>query len=160
VSGRADLERRISGMDMLADPDGRRRVNEFFCHADTWQMTMHALAGSSHAVLMDLRGFSSANQGCLFELGELLNFVDLDRVLFVIDPSTDRRFLESSLAQLWESVPAASPNRKNASPAARLLELESNPAESTLRRLFAGLCASPRIVPADRLRTLTPAARA
>jgi hypothetical protein len=143
VSGRADLERRISGMDAAADPDGRHRVNEFFCHADTWQMTMHALAGSSHAVLMDLRGFSSANQGCLFELGALLNSVDLDRVLFVIDASTDRRFLESSLAGLWASVSAASPNRKNASPAARLLELEPNPAESTLRRLFAGLCASP-----------------
>jgi hypothetical protein len=143
VSGRADLERRIAGMDMLADPDGRHRVNEFFCHADTWQMTMHALAAGSHAVLMDLRGFSSANQGCLFELGELLNCVNLDRVLFVIDPSTDRRFLESSLAELWERVPAASPNRKNVSPAARLLELDSNPAESALRRLFAGLCASP-----------------
>ena len=103
---------------------------------------MHELAAHSHAVLMDLRSFSPANQGCLFELGELLNCVDLERVVFVIDASTDRRFLETSLIALWSKLSAGSPNRGSASPVARLLELEPQPTEPTLRRLFAGLCAS------------------
>src|SRR5262245_22848829 len=144
VRDRADLDRRLSGMDTARDPDGRYRVNEFFCHADTWQTTMHALAGRSHVVLMDLRSFSSANQGCLFELGELLGGVDLDRVLFVIDASTDRPFLENALADLWSKVPATSPNHGKPSPAVRLLALDTRPAEPALPRLFAGLCAARR----------------
>ena len=143
VSGRADLERRVAAMDTSVDPDGRFRVNEFFCHADNWQMTMRELARHSSAVLMDLRSFSPANQGCLYELGELLNSVDLARVLFVIDGGTDRRFLDSSLAALWNNISASSPNRDNASPGVRLLQLETQPAEPALRRLFAGLCAAP-----------------
>jgi hypothetical protein len=46
VTGRPDLERRIAAIDRARDPDGRYRVNEFFCHADTWQMTMHRLVES------------------------------------------------------------------------------------------------------------------
>ena len=39
VQDEADLERRLAALDRQPDPDGRFRVNEFFCHADTWQMT-------------------------------------------------------------------------------------------------------------------------
>jgi hypothetical protein len=135
VKDRADLERRLENMD----PDLRYRVNEFFCHADTWQMTMRELTARADAVLMDLRSFSASNQGCLFELGELLNSVDLRRVVFVIDATTDRRFLESSLASLWNSVAEASPNRTAAQPAARLSDFGRQPEDPALRGLFAAL---------------------
>jgi hypothetical protein len=118
----ADLERRVARLDTRPDPDGRFRVTEFFCHADTWQMTMRRLARASDAVLMDLRSFSPANQGCLYELEELLGAVPLDRVLFVVDRSTDRPFLERSLGELWPRVPAGSPNRDLARPAAHLFD--------------------------------------
>ena len=59
----------------MPDPDGRYRIKEFFCYNDTWQMTMERLAAASDAVLMDLRSFSRVNQGCIFELGRLLDGV-------------------------------------------------------------------------------------
>ena len=82
VRGKDDLEQRLTELDTLPDPDGRYRVNEFFCRADTWQMTMRQLAARSDAVLMDLRCFSPSNQGCLYELGQLVNIVPLSRVLY------------------------------------------------------------------------------
>ncbi len=147
VRDRADLDRRISGMDTATDPDGRFRVSEFFCRTDTWQMTMRELAARSDAVLMDLRSFSPSNRGCLFELGELLNSVDLDRVVFVVDSTTDRRFLETSLAGLWHNVSIASPNRTRRSPAARLLELAPQLTKTTLSRLLTGLCTALELDP-------------
>jgi hypothetical protein len=119
--------------------DGRYRVNEFFCRADTWQMVMRELAARSDAVLMDLRSFSPVHRGCLFELGELLRGVDLERVVFVIDASTDRDFLETSLAQLWSTVPPQSPNRRRAEAAARIFDLTSRPRASTWHALLAAL---------------------
>jgi hypothetical protein len=139
VKDRTDLAGRIAAMDTTTDPDLRYRVNEFFCHADTWQMTMRELATHSDAVLMDLRSFSAANQGCLFELGELLKTVDLRRVVFAIDATTDRGFLEGAMARLWQTVPAESPNRRQPQAAARLVDLGTRTDAPALQRLFTAL---------------------
>jgi len=116
VKGDEDLEQRISGMDNLPDPDGRYRVNEFFCRADTWQMTMQRLASKSDAVLMDLRRLSEKNRGCLYELHQIFNTVPLESVIFVIDDSTDRNFLEKSCREIWETLTPTSPNAKLSKP--------------------------------------------
>ncbi len=59
------LELRISQMDLQPDSDNRLRVNDFFCHDDTWRMTLARLADECDAVLMDLRGFSDQHAGCI-----------------------------------------------------------------------------------------------
>ena len=123
VSGAQDLERRIAVADGTPDPDGRYRVKEFFCYNDTWQMTMERLAATSDAVLMDLRSFSPVNQGCIFELGRLLDGMDLDRVIFLIDDTTDLGFLETMLQRLWQNLSADSPNQAATEPRARLFPI-------------------------------------
>lgn len=120
VKNTDDLERQIAALDRRPDPDGRFRVNEFFCHADTWQMTMRRLANVCKAILMDLRGFTQENQGCLYELEQLLLYVDLGRVVFLVDSTTDRVFLEETLHRLWLRVDRTSPNRASSSPTVRL----------------------------------------
>jgi len=134
----ADLERRVAAMDLGPDPGGRYRVNEFFCHADTWQATMRRLAKESSAVLMDLRSFTPSNQGCLYELGRLLDAVDLSRVVFVTDATTDARFLEDALLRLWQTIAADSPNRRHATPVARLLQV-GRISPAALRTLLGSL---------------------
>jgi len=120
VQGKADLEQRISHMDIQPDPDGRHRVNEFFCRSDIWQMTMRRLVDRSDAVLMDLRSFSKSNQGCIYELRQLFDTIALDRVILVIDESTDRILLETTLGEIWQNLESSSPNIKLSSPTVRL----------------------------------------
>ena len=134
-------------MDTGADPDGRYRVNEFFCRADTWQATMQRLSEMSDAVLMDLRSFAPANQGCLFELARLLDGVDLERVVFLVDQTTDRRFLEATLQRLWQELRAGSPNLESPSPAAGLFVVR-NQSEREMRALL-------RVVLKENARTAT-----
>ncbi len=123
VSDAHDLERRMAAVDRTPDPDGRYRIREFFCHNDTWQMTMERLAATSDAVLMDLRTFSPANQGCLFELGRLVDGMDLGRVVFLIDDTTDLGFLETTLQRLWQNLSADSPDRAALEPRAQLFRI-------------------------------------
>ena len=141
VQDEADLQSRLSRLDRKPDPDGRHRVMEFFCHADTWQMTMTQLAAQTNAVLMDLRSFSPGNQGCLYELQELLNNVSLTRVLLVIDDTTDRIFLEQTLHSLWARVGDNSANLRLSSPEVRLFRLSPQPAGEVgaLLKLLLGL---------------------
>jgi hypothetical protein len=138
VRGSEDLERRMVAMQRGPDPDGRYRVNEFFCLADTWQATMARLSTEADAVLMDLRSFSPSNQGCIFELRQLLDAVPLDRVVFLIDDTTDRRFLEHVLRDSWRHVHPDSTNRRLSSPRARLAHISAGDAShiSALLRLL------------------------
>lgn len=135
VQGEADLERRLAGLDTELDPDGRYRVNEFFCHADTWQMTMRALASRSDVVVMDLRSFSPDNQGCQYELEQLIDIVDLARVVLIVDETTDRPFLEDTLQELWRGVASDSPNLLAAAPCARLLDLSQASSTEVIKLL-------------------------
>lgn len=127
VRGGADLERRLAELDTEPDRDGRFRTNEFFCHADTWQETMRGLARRCDAVLMDLRSFAPSNAGCLYEIGQLLDAVPLDRVVFLVDATTDERFLRSTLERLWAAVPSDSPNRRLAEPRSCCFQRNARP---------------------------------
>ena len=123
VSREADIATRVAAMDRRPDPDGRFRVAEFFCRSDTWQAMMQRLVAESDAVLMDLRSFSASNQGCVYELERLLDTIDLSRVVIVIDNTTDRAFLETTLSRLWSDLAENSPNRLSDYPVARFFRV-------------------------------------
>jgi hypothetical protein len=116
VTSESELTNRLRELDLRSDPDGRFRVNEFFCQGDVWQTAMRRLSVRSDAVLMDLRGFSRNNRGCVYELGALLDEVDLGRVLLIVDGTTDREFFEETLVRLWSGVRSDSPNHLVAEP--------------------------------------------
>lgn len=122
IAAPENLQARLGGIDHAPDPDGRYRVNEFFCYDDTWRETVKALAISSDAILMDLRSFGPKNHGCEYELGLLLADVPLNKTMLLVDNSTDRAVLEALLHRLWREIPLTSPNRNQQEPTLRLFE--------------------------------------
>lgn len=122
VADERNLNHRLKHDDKLPDPDGRFRINEFFCYENTWRDTVKALASTSHAILMDLRGFGPDNRGCEFELGLLIKDVPLEKILLLVDETTHQQSLETVLKKLWVELPASSANRKNEKPELRLFE--------------------------------------
>lgn len=137
IADEADLHARLQAMDSRCDPDGRYRINEFFCHDNTWQATVKALAQRSTAVLMDLRGFGKTNRGCEFELGMLLAEVPLARMLLLVDGTTKLEDLEPLLQSVWEKLPDTSPNRALATPVLRLFHAQTN--DKALKPLLSRL---------------------
>lgn len=96
-----DVAARIGALDADPDPDGRFRVNDVYCRDDIWHAALVALLAASDRVLMDLRGFSTQNQGCVFELEQLLLRLPTQAIVLVIDAQTDVRLLGSTLAASW-----------------------------------------------------------
>ncbi|HAH65799.1 MAG TPA: hypothetical protein DCL72_10075 [Rhizobiales bacterium] len=138
ISGPQALTQRLAETEPRRDFDGRYRVADFFCHDDTWRMVLGRLARESDAVLMDLRNFSPNNQGCIFEIKELLGVVPLDRVVFVVDETTDLGFLREVLTQCWAALAADSPNRKLADPRVLLFRFAGNGSVPSLVRAMGG----------------------
>jgi hypothetical protein len=58
---------------------------------------------------MDLRPFTAERKGCIFELGALIDEVPLNRVVLLIDQTTDEPLLRQTLADLWRKLNTQSP---------------------------------------------------
>lgn len=87
------IDESISLFDQRVDADGRYRVFELFCQDDTWRAAFAQLALSSDAILMDVRGFTSKNSGCVFELSHLLTYKPGQAILLLVDGKTDLRLI-------------------------------------------------------------------
>jgi len=111
IDSSARLDLRLSESDNAVDNDGRFRVNDFFCYEDSWKLVLNRLIRESDAVLMDLRGFSPRSPGCVFEIDELINVVPLERVVFVVDHTTDESYLQATMKESWIAMRPSSPNR-------------------------------------------------
>jgi hypothetical protein len=140
------LDLRIDQMDLQPDKEGQFRVTEFFCHDDTWKMTLARLADDSDAVLMDIRGFSQANAGCIFEIHELFNVVPLPRVVFAIDDTTDLTFMRQTMQQAWRECKERSPNHRLGVGQVSLVQLSGKGTTGT-RNLFHALCIAATTTP-------------
>jgi hypothetical protein len=100
-----DLRRQLAAIDARPDHDGRYRVTDFCCFASSWQQTLDALLLRATSVLMDLRGFSEQNQGCLYELGRISQASHLAAVVVLADGHTDRAVAEQALGARPGSPP-------------------------------------------------------
>lgn len=94
------VQRRLSERAPQRDADARYRSEEFFCFDNTWRDTLHRLVANSAVVLMDLRGFSAANKGCIFELEALHTFGALPRTVLLHDATSDMPVLMGELMML------------------------------------------------------------
>jgi len=138
ISDQASLARSLAERDHARDPDGRFRINNFFCHADTWQVALPRLVESGEAVLMDLRSFSASSAGCIHELHYLVQNVPFSRCLLVVDNTTDQAFLKRTLTQAWEGLPSSSPNYRQPLDETAMYRFASG--TTALRGLLKRLC--------------------
>ncbi len=118
----SDLDRRLAAVDDRPDPDARYRINEVFCGDDAWREAVRRLMQSSDLVVMDLRGFTPSNQGCVFELQSLIDRVPVEKIVLLVDATADVAFLRRTLNDCWHKMAEASPNRSS-SAAVTLLDV-------------------------------------
>jgi hypothetical protein len=111
VKTEQDLEAVLAGFREDVDGELRYTLNSMQCSNATWQQALERLLAKADVVVMDLSGFSSERLGCKHELGKLVEKVGLDRVLLLVDDSTNLGLLEQVLEEAWERTSPDSPNR-------------------------------------------------
>ena len=134
-----DVHDRLARLDLHTDPDGRFRINEVYCHENTWKPTLEALLDASDIVLMDLRSFSASNAGCVFELQQLVRRLDSDDIVFVCDKTTDLPLLRNILGRAWAAARQAGHARgANRISVVRVEQNSRSEFGVLMRRLLAG----------------------
>ena len=104
VTSQASLDARLATLDLAPDPDGRFRLNEFCCRDSSWQATVIELMARADAVIMDVRGITAERRGCEFELQQLALRLHLQRLVLVIDRTTDQAVLRSAFGSQLDRV--------------------------------------------------------
>lgn len=141
IDSEAAVNRSIRAIDHRPDADGRFRINDFLCHQDTWQSVLSKLVAGNDVVLMDLRNFQPENQGCIFEINQLLQSVSVHRLVLVVDNTTDRQLFREVLLAACAGLPLGSPNSGISADEVQLFELKSDHAKA-LRMLLMRLSAA------------------
>ena len=148
ITTTAALERHLAQLDEQPDPDGRFRINDFFCYEDTWQMVVRRLVKEVDATIIDLRGFTGAQTGCVFEIQLVINTVPLERVVTVVDRTTNEPAVLAVAVDAWANLDVNSPNAGCPSPLLRVWRVDKGTNE--VRPLLRAICgaAAPRPVSA------------
>jgi hypothetical protein len=106
VSTPDQVPARLARLDMDRDPDGRFRVNDLYCTDETWKDALLQLLRLNDVVVMDLRGFTEAHWGCVYELEQLVRYLPMEAIVLVSDKSTDFAALARLLGQAWRDAAA------------------------------------------------------
>jgi hypothetical protein len=130
------LHKRIAALDEQPDPDGRYRVNEFFCTNDLWQEAVAILLAYSDAIVLDLSEFTADRSGTTHELGLLKTTDALARTVFIVSERTDLDAVRAAL-----KLPAGSPL-----PAGRVVQVERSHDGGLLVEAL-GQCLGPAAMP-------------
>jgi hypothetical protein len=140
-----EIDQRLRRLDLQPDPDGRFRINEIYCHDNTWRPMLEALLGASDRVLMDLRTFSAHNAGCRFELEQLVRHLPTENLVLVCDKTTDLPLLHQILSGAWEAARKEGQARGSGTISVVRVERQSR---SEFALLMQRLLPSPAQVPA------------
>jgi hypothetical protein len=117
IADPAEVAGRVAALDCRRDPDGRCRVTEVCCTADTWQATVLEMMARASVILLDLREYSATRQGTRYELTEVLRRAPLEKVVVLVDTRVDMPRLRAEVDSIWREVGPGRP------PATEPLEL-------------------------------------
>ncbi|MGZ8136880.1 MAG: hypothetical protein ACXW1W_07910 [Methylococcaceae bacterium] len=98
ISDETRLQQAVDNLDLQTDPDGRYRINEFFCFDSTRKLVLATLVDKTNTVLMDLRSYTSERKGCSHELTVLAGKRHLQKLVILFDNNTDKQTAEQLLA--------------------------------------------------------------
>lgn len=132
-----EVDSRLAQLDRRLQGDGRYPINELFCFASAWQTAMVRLVPAADVVLMDLRGFSVAHLGCVFELNQLMNLVPLKTILLLADELTDMCLLEETIQGSWRNLHHSAPSAGEQNAVVNVLML---PNFGETRRRYLAAC--------------------
>lgn len=122
VDSQVDLDKRLLELDLSPDPDGRYRVNEFWCRDNSWQATVVSMMARCAAVVVDVRGLTTGRSGLRFELEQLATRLPAERIVLVVDKDTDRTLIASAMAKGHGALKLVAVERNSVSETERVFE--------------------------------------
>jgi hypothetical protein len=108
--GRHKLRRIAPTPIRVRDRYGSYPVRAVLCHGSFWREGVDLLLGRADLVVLDLSGFTERNRGTRYELQRVVDRVPMERIVFLRDQLSKKRYLEFEIQRAWSQMAADSPN--------------------------------------------------
>jgi hypothetical protein len=108
--GRHKLTTITSRKIKVRDRYGSYPALALLCHGSFWKDAIDMLLARVDLVVLDLSGFTPAHQGTQHELTRVVDRVPIQRVVFLTDPRSNKKFLVEQIQLVWRRMAAGSPN--------------------------------------------------
>lgn len=89
VEDQEELALEIEHFGREVDPHLRYPINSMQCLDKTWKEALDRMIGLAHVAVVDLANLTPANKGVAYEVTRLLEIMPRERVVFLINGSTD-----------------------------------------------------------------------
>lgn len=124
------IEKNLKDADLEPDNDGSFRVTEFFCRDNIWKEALVRLVCISNVVLFDLRGFSEKYKGCQYEIRQVVNHINILKVIVLMDEHTNIDFLKTSFINAYKNLEPGSTKSITKTPQVQLYYFRGNNSEN------------------------------
>jgi hypothetical protein len=94
----------------VRDRYGSYPVRPVLCHGTFWKQAVDMLLQRVDLVALDLSGYRPTNAGTRYELQRVLDRVPVERVVFLADGRSKRKFLANEVQRAWLQMSPSSPN--------------------------------------------------
>jgi hypothetical protein len=108
--GRHKFTRIAANTIRVRDRYGSYPVRPVLCHGNFWKAAVDELLERVDLVVLDLSGYMEKNAGVRYELQRVIDRVPIERVMFLGDPYSKKRFLNRELQLAWSHMAPGSPN--------------------------------------------------
>jgi hypothetical protein len=136
-----DLQKLLARVNSIMGPklhqSGYYPRRAFFCHDDMWRPAVHQMMQDAEVVMLDFRGFDPKNLGCAYEIGRVLDTVEIKRAVLVVDNATDTGALYDIFRGCWAQLAPESPNAGKDEPVLKVFI--THPGVSMRENFFAWL---------------------
>ena len=94
----------------IRDRYGSYPLCPLLCHGGFWKAAVDTLLERVDLVVLDLSGFRPENAGTRYELQRVVDRFPIERVVFLVDPQSNQRFLTTQIQEAWSLMAEGSPN--------------------------------------------------
>ena len=94
----------------VRDRYGSYPVRPVLCHGSFWKDGVDALLERVDLVALDLSGYTDKHAGTRYEVQRVVDRFPIERVVFLADQRSNRKFLDRELRQSWQQMAPGSPN--------------------------------------------------
>lgn len=94
----------------VRDRYGSYPMRPLLCHGAFWKDAVEAVLDRVDLVALDLSGLTESNAGTLYELQRVIDRFPIERVMFLADQRSKKRFITDQIQYAWRHMHEGSPN--------------------------------------------------
>lgn len=110
IENDSELSLALRNFKTICDNKLKFPLNSMQCNNDTWKDALQHLLDKADLIVMDLSNLSPENRGVIYEIQKLFDQFNKERIIFLINDSTDMKVLEKIINQAWNNKSKSSPN--------------------------------------------------